>query len=136
MKDGDLVYELYSILVHNGTANHGHYFSYIKSEDNGRWFCFNDDRVTEINILDIEKTFGGVGHSNAYALSYRQVDPKGSERRRAEIPSYIKENISQEMANLKQREKQKVENLENIIVLKIYYQLSVKVLEVYRSSTL
>lgn len=40
------------------------------------------------------------------------------------------------MANLKQREKQKVENLENIIVLKIYYQLSVKVLEVYRSSTL
>lgn len=25
------MYELYAVMVHNGTANHGHYFSYIKS---------------------------------------------------------------------------------------------------------
>ena len=27
---GDNVYELYSILIHSGTADHGHYYAYIK----------------------------------------------------------------------------------------------------------
>lgn len=62
--------------MHNGSANHGHYFTYIKSYDNNLWYCFNDDRVSEIDVQDIEKTFGGVGHSNAYALYYRQVNGK------------------------------------------------------------
>jgi len=37
--------------------------------------------VTEINVVDIEKTFGGIGHSNAYALSYRQVEDKKQNER-------------------------------------------------------
>ena len=65
------MYELYAVLVHSGTANAGHYYSYIKSFEDGRWYCFNDERVTEISIAEIEKSFGGVGHANAYALYYR-----------------------------------------------------------------
>ena len=50
LKDGPLVYELYSILVHSGTSNAGHYFSYVKSFENGKWYVFNDERVDEINV--------------------------------------------------------------------------------------
>lgn len=50
LKDGPLVYELYSILNHSGTSNAGHYFSYIKSFENNKWYAFNDERVTEINV--------------------------------------------------------------------------------------
>jgi ubiquitin carboxyl-terminal hydrolase 34 len=72
LKDGPLVYELYAILVHSGTANAGHYFSYIRIPDNNRWFSFNDERVQEIAPSDIEKTFGGSGGaSSAYVLYYR-----------------------------------------------------------------
>ena len=50
LKDGPLVYELYSILVHSGNSNAGHYFSYVKSYQNGKWYVFNDERVDEINV--------------------------------------------------------------------------------------
>lgn len=89
LKEGGLVYELYAVMVHNGSANHGHYYSYIRSFEDNRWYCFNDDRVTEISVEEIEKTYGGVGHSNAYALYYRQVSKEGEEPRTFTIPNYI-----------------------------------------------
>lgn len=47
------MYELYAVMVHNGSATHGHYFSYIKSFENNHWYCFNDERVSEINVEEI-----------------------------------------------------------------------------------
>jgi ubiquitin C-terminal hydrolase len=35
LNEGPLVYELYAILSHSGTANSGHYKAYIKSFENG-----------------------------------------------------------------------------------------------------
>jgi ubiquitin C-terminal hydrolase len=35
MNEGNLVYELYAMLSHSGTANSGHYKAYIKSFENG-----------------------------------------------------------------------------------------------------
>lgn len=45
-----MVYELFSILVHNGGPHHGHYYAYIKSFEDGRWYCFNDYNVTAVGI--------------------------------------------------------------------------------------
>lgn len=42
IKDGPLVYELYSILIHSGGAYGGHYYTYIKSFEDQKWYCFND----------------------------------------------------------------------------------------------
>ena len=57
-------YDLVGVVVHSGTAEGGHYFSYIKERDPdspkfGQWFEFNDTRVTPFNINELkQKTFG------------------------------------------------------------------------------
>lgn len=45
---GPYVYELYSIMIHSGGALGGHYYSYIKSFENNRWYCFDDSIVSRI----------------------------------------------------------------------------------------
>merc|ERR1711874_774503 len=84
MANGPFVYELFSIMVHSGSASGGHYYAYIKDFATGEWFCFNDQSVTKITYDDIRKTYGG-GNSrsyysswsssaNAYMLMYRQIN--------------------------------------------------------------
>lgn len=53
LKQGDLVYELYSVLVHSGSAMGGHYYAYIKSFEDGKWYNFNDSDVRPIDAADI-----------------------------------------------------------------------------------
>ena len=73
-QDGPLVYELYSILIHSGGAFGGHYYTYIKSFDDNKWYCFNDSRVQEINVNDIpNNVFGGEKSASAYMLMYRKI---------------------------------------------------------------
>lgn len=70
-----MVYELFSILIHSGGPHHGHYYAYIKSFEDGKWYCFNDYNVTELNVREMqEKVFGGNGGTSAYGLFYRQVN--------------------------------------------------------------
>ncbi|RZF32369.1 hypothetical protein LSTR_LSTR001833 [Laodelphax striatellus] len=82
---GPYVYELFSIMIHSGSASGGHYYAYIKDFANGLWFCFNDQNVTRITQEDITKTYGGgfqrqyysatfSSSTNAYMLMYRQID--------------------------------------------------------------
>ena len=54
LKAGDYVYELYSILIHSGSAMGGHYYAYIKSFEDGKWYNFNDGSVSVIpqNIIN------------------------------------------------------------------------------------
>lgn len=89
---GPFVYELYSIMVHSGSAAGGHYYAYIKSLSDKKWYCFNDQHVTRISDDDIEKTFGGstssrgyysstyASSTNAYMLVYRQCDVTRNEK--------------------------------------------------------
>lgn len=49
MDSGPYVYELFSIMVHSGSATGGHYYVYIKDFQTGDWFCFNDQSVTRVN---------------------------------------------------------------------------------------
>lgn len=58
------IFELVGILVHSGTAESGHYYSYIRERpSNGgqeRWVEFNDDLVTRWDPETLEySTFGG-----------------------------------------------------------------------------
>ena len=59
LKEGEFVYELYAVLVHNGGAFGGHYFASVRSVD--KWFNFNDSQVKEIDSQEVVKTFGGEG---------------------------------------------------------------------------
>jgi len=71
LKEGPLVYELYSILIHSGGAYGGHYFAFIKSFENSKWYNFDDSTVREIDFEEIPaRTFGGKACS-AYMLMYR-----------------------------------------------------------------
>lgn len=48
---GPFVYELFSIMIHSGSASGGHYYAYIKDFPTGEWFCFNDQSVTKVSIV-------------------------------------------------------------------------------------
>lgn len=74
LKQGDFVYELYAVLVHSGSAMGGHYYCYIKSNEDKKWYNFNDTSVSEISQDEVFKTFGdknGSGGGTAYMLKYR-----------------------------------------------------------------
>eukprot|EP01117_Protostelium_nocturnum_P015890 TRINITY_DN6199_c0_g2_i2.p1 TRINITY_DN6199_c0_g2~~TRINITY_DN6199_c0_g2_i2.p1 ORF type:complete len:1212 (+),score=538.97 TRINITY_DN6199_c0_g2_i2:118-3753(+) len=115
-KRGKFIYELYSVLIHRGSALGGHYYAYIKSFTTGKWYEFNDSSVTEIKESEIENTFGeeekktGYMYSsgaNAYMLMYRRVDEEKNMVESTEIPSELKEKLDDEVK--KQEEKTKKE---------------------------
>jgi ubiquitin carboxyl-terminal hydrolase 47 len=50
-ENSPFVYELYSIMIHSGSASGGHYYAYIKDFAKGEWFCFNDQSVTRVTYF-------------------------------------------------------------------------------------
>lgn len=50
---GPYKYELFSIMIHSGSASGGHYYAYIKEFENGEWFCFNDQSVSPVSVFNI-----------------------------------------------------------------------------------
>lgn len=49
MEKGPYMYELFSIMIHSGSASGGHYYAYIKEFKKGDWFCFNDQSVSRVS---------------------------------------------------------------------------------------
>lgn len=46
--------------MHSGDLHGGHYFALIKPEKDGRWFKFDDDRVTPVTDKEVlEDNYGG-----------------------------------------------------------------------------
>ncbi|KAM0264096.1 hypothetical protein ACHAQJ_000841 [Trichoderma viride] len=65
------MFELVGILVHSGTAESGHYYSYIRERTSTaghpRWIEFNDDTVTQWDPRQMENhTFGGPGQQSTH----------------------------------------------------------------------
>lgn len=54
-------YELTGVLIHSGSADSGHYYSFIKErESKGRWLEFNDTHVREFDFKNLgAECFGG-----------------------------------------------------------------------------
>ncbi|KAF2075266.1 hypothetical protein CYY_003442 [Polysphondylium violaceum] len=76
-------YELSGILVHNGNADSGHYYSYIKEREPlvegqpRRWILFNDQLTEVFNPDEISKAcFGGYDQSDQGKSSNFRTGPR------------------------------------------------------------
>ncbi|KAI5459968.1 hypothetical protein BGZ63DRAFT_262203 [Mariannaea sp. PMI_226] len=120
------IFELVGVLVHSGTAESGHYYSYIRERpslgDRQSWVEFNDDLVTPWDPAMMESsTFGGPDHRppydangvmydktySAYMLFYQRASSLEAEQEamlksnvpvplRVDVPENLKEHILDE----------------------------------------
>ncbi|KAK4215828.1 hypothetical protein QBC37DRAFT_339274 [Rhypophila decipiens] len=80
------LYELRGVVTHQGaSADSGHYTAYVKKtgpkdpktgeigEEDGKWWWFNDDKVTEVTSDKIEALSGGGEAHSALILLYRAI---------------------------------------------------------------
>lgn len=81
------LYELRGVVTHQGaSADSGHYTSYVKKsapvdpktgevkgEEDGKWWWFNDDRVTEVEADKIDTLAGGGESHSALILLYKAI---------------------------------------------------------------
>lgn len=87
----DCIYSLAGVVVHTGTAQSGHYYSFVKErgqfeEDTGKWFEFNDSYVGDFDVDELEnEAYGGVDTTtgkekvrNAFILVYDKKTDKCS----------------------------------------------------------
>ncbi|EAR91927.3 ubiquitin carboxy-terminal hydrolase (macronuclear) [Tetrahymena thermophila SB210] len=139
LKDGPLVYELYSILIHSGGAYGGHYYAYIKAfEDGGKWHSFNDTSIMEIDVNEIqERVFGG-NSTNAYMLFYRQWEPPQRRKLKIDnllIPKNVIDIIEVQKNKWVEEQNWKLEQ-SKMMSVKVHYILNVKVIQVKSTDTL
>ncbi|KAH9487955.1 hypothetical protein Btru_067322 [Bulinus truncatus] len=67
----DFPYYLHAVLVHEGQAVSGHYWSFIFDERRGKWLKFNDITVSESSLEEMRKeSVGGFHNASAYCLMY------------------------------------------------------------------
>jgi len=75
------------VVTHQGaSADSGHYTSYVKKqgpidhetgkrkEEDGKWWWFNDEKVSEVEAEKIESLSGGGESHSALILLYRAID--------------------------------------------------------------
>ncbi|KAH3732634.1 ubiquitin carboxyl-terminal hydrolase 34 [Pelomyxa schiedti] len=102
-------FKLVGVLVHSGSADYGHYYSYIKDRKSRYWFEFNDSTVTPYNLDNLNSDcFGGraltkvwdnvlsqtvqregTKTNSAYLLFYERDDPHLSDYIPLSIPPDI-----------------------------------------------
>jgi ubiquitin carboxyl-terminal hydrolase 47 len=118
LEEGEQVYELFSVMVHSGSAHGGHYYAYIWSFEQEQWLKFNDSNVKLVTTEEVKSTFGGEGRgvmkacANAYLLTYRKVSALCSVQ-----DSLVRDYIRREMGNSLEEDKTESEIATNIIVL-------------------
>lgn len=134
-------YELFSIMIHSGSALGGHYYAYIRCFENNKWYHFNDSQVKEIETSEIEKAFGGIVGagifgSNAYLLMYRQISDKNLKQvSEMEIPEYLIQDIELEKLIILREQKEKEERLLTIEV-KVFYKYNNYLIKINKHASL
>lgn len=87
------LYELRGVITHQGaSADSGHYTSYVKKDgplldaatgkrgpEDGNWWWFNDDKVSEVESDKIDALAGGGESHSALILLYRAIALPGKE---------------------------------------------------------
>eukprot|EP00045_Choanoeca_perplexa_P009440 m.91131 g.91131 ORF g.91131 m.91131 type:complete len:856 (+) comp14896_c0_seq1:1156-3723(+) len=101
-----MVYELFSVLIHSGSALGGHYYAYIKDLETDAWHCFNDSSVTATDLDSVRKAFGGTNTSryggayassaSAYMLLYRRIEPERNQNppKQEDLPPALLEQLA------------------------------------------
>ena len=137
-KKENFLYELHSVIVHQGNANSGHYYAYIKQSNNNRdWLLFNDENVRPADSYEIfRQNFGGqceiyknkgnqgeivsnyINYErSAYILVYIQkvkINKFIYENNLEIIPNYLKKRFENEKEDEKNAANKKKRDLENI----------------------
>lgn len=80
------LYELRGVVTHQGaSADSGHYTAYVKKsaptdpktgkkgEEDGNWWWFNDDKVSEVTLDKVEALAGGGESHSALILLYKAI---------------------------------------------------------------
>ncbi|XP_077493816.1 ubiquitin carboxyl-terminal hydrolase 47-like isoform X2 [Amblyomma americanum] len=131
---GPYVYELFSIMVHAGSANGGHYYAYVKSFTEGQWYCFNDAQVSRVTYDEIRKTYGGgpsrsggyyisaySSSTNAYMLMYRRIDRElnAEPMTPEQFPEHLK-TLLEDMRQAEERERQQRELDRSMCKIKLF----------------
>jgi hypothetical protein len=133
------VYELYAVLIHSGAISGGHYYVYIRDQDSGKWWNFNDSTVSEIGVDKVLEAWGGTttytnyygvksttqSNANAYMLMYRKASLESSTTNSypsdSMVPDYIRQEIEKH-AELMQRQKAAEDEKYSMLVLKIHWK--------------
>uniref|UniRef100_A0A8C2DJY2 Ubiquitin carboxyl-terminal hydrolase 47 n=1 Tax=Cyprinus carpio TaxID=7962 RepID=A0A8C2DJY2_CYPCA len=127
-----LTFELFSVMVHSGSAAGGHYYACIKSFSDSQWYSFNDQHVSKVS------------HStNAYMLMYRLKDPSRNAKflEVGDFPEHIKRLMQREKESEEQEKRQR-EIERNTCKIKLFGMHPVKMmmvenkLEVHKDKTL
>lgn len=123
-------YKLHGVLVHSGDLHGGHYYALLKPEKDGKWFKFDDDRVTpalQKEVLD--ENFGGLiapsgirnpnirpnqikRFMNAYMLVYVRetaIDEILMPVTDEDIPRHVSQRIEAEMIEEARKKKEREE---------------------------
>ncbi|MEE6498819.1 hypothetical protein FKM82_003239 [Ascaphus truei] len=149
------LYELFSVMVHSGSAAGGHYYACIKSFGDDQWYSFNDQHVSRITHEDIKKTYGGstgnrgyyssafASSTNAYMLMYRLKNQARNSKflEASDFPEHIKHLVEKEMEQEEQEKRQR-EIERNTCKLKLFCMHPVKQtllenkLEVHKDKTM
>ncbi|XP_053576238.1 ubiquitin carboxyl-terminal hydrolase 47 isoform X2 [Bombina bombina] len=149
------LFELFSVMVHSGSAAGGHYYACIKSFADGQWYSFNDQHVSRITQEDIMKTYGGstanrgyyssafASSANAYMLMYRLKNSAKNAKflEPSDFPEHIKHLVQKEK-DQEEQEKRQREIERNTCKLKLFCMHPVKQilmenkLEVHKDKTL
>ncbi|KAM4720713.1 ubiquitin carboxyl-terminal hydrolase 47 isoform 1-T1 [Rhinophrynus dorsalis] len=149
------LYELFSVMVHSGSAAGGHYYACIKSFADDQWYSFNDQHVSRITQEDIRKTYGGstgnrgyyssafASSTNAYMLMYRLKNTTRNAKflEESEFPEHIKSLVQKEK-DQEEHEKRQREIERNTCKLKLFCMHPVKQimmenkLEVHKDKTM
>lgn len=106
-KGGDEIYDIYSVIVHRGDHDEGHFYAYLKI--NGRWLKFNDTVVTEAGEMEaLEHNFGGRhpykdkvrDHSGYYLIYIRKNMIDSLLRAKVTIPAKTEEMLNKKQAKV------------------------------------
>lgn len=124
LKNDPYDYELYSIMIHSGSATGGHYYAYIKCFEKDQWYNFNDEKVTTLERHEISKAFGTsysmYSSATAYMLLYRQKNSKRNEKfiKSDEFSEHIKDSLEKSKKQQAEADILK-EYMENVCKVKV-----------------
>ncbi|ORY41889.1 cysteine proteinase [Rhizoclosmatium globosum] len=119
---GPQKYLLHGVLVHAGDLTGGHYCAFLRSEKNGKWFKFDDDRVTPVTDKDAtEENFGVDSNTktklikrftNAYMLVYVRENASDEILKPIEtedIPEHLRQRFEEERLATEQKRRDREE---------------------------